>query len=480
MKMALIPPQKPPSFHATPTSIREDIIRLISQSRKVQDEIAKIQPNAATFANVVLPLAHAENVLNLESHVLVFYKAVSPDPDIRAASREVQNLLDDFKVETAMREDVFRLVDIASRRQNNDLSEEDLYFLEKKHSEFIRNGLQLDGAERDQFKKIKSHLSHLRDEFLKNIADSSIGTGVWFTPEELDGVPRDVLSGFEEGDWEHRGQLRVSFREHHYFPILKYARNAGTRKRYLIANANQEKCVQNIPILKEAIVLRDEAARLLGYPNHASFRLQNMMAKDPETVNKFLEDLESRLSEGGKKEVRALKEIKKKDLESRGEVFDGQYFLWDHSYYDRMMLEAEYSIDHQKIAEYFPLQTTLIGLLDIFQQLFGLRFDKVDTIEHGMSKGDVWHEDVQMFNVWDDEGLGDGFVGFLYLDLFPRDGKYGYASSFNLVPVSIESRPKTPELTQYRGSFVKMAVDNTLQMRWCATSPNLRQRHPAF
>jgi metallopeptidase MepB len=437
MRIVRTPPQKAPFFKATPTSIKEDISRLIEQSRKVQNQVAKIHPDAATFANILLPLGHAENALNLESHVIVFYKDISPDPEVRDASREARNLLDNFKVEAAMREDVFRSVDAVSKQGNKDLDGESLYFMEKKHLEFIQNGLKLEaGTKRGRFKEIRSRLSQLADEFRKNLAESNTGTGVWFTYEELEGVPEDIVSGLEEGKDECEGKLRLSFKEHHLFPALRYARNPETRKRYFIANEN--KCVQNVAVLKEAVLIRDEAAGLLGYPNHAAFRLQNMMARNPETVNTFLEDLESRLFAGGAEEVDALKKLKKRDVESRGEMFDGQYFLWDHPFYDRLMLETEYSIDHQKIAEYFPLQTTLTGLLDIFQQLFGLHFEEVNTTGPGIAEGIVWHEDVQMFNVWDDESLGNGFVGHLYLDLFPRDGKYGHASSFNLVPVSIK------------------------------------------
>jgi metallopeptidase MepB len=164
------------------------------------------------------------------------------------------------------------------------------------------------------------------------------------------------------------------------------------------------------------------------------------MAKTPETVTEFLGDLRKRLTAGGKKEVDRLLELKKSDLESRGLPFDGRYYLWDHRFYDRLMVEKQYQIDETKIAEYFPIQTTISGMLNIFEELLGFVFvelgpeDRAKVSPTGKGEDISWHEDVIIFSVWDDAGEGDGFVGYLYLDLHPRLGKYGHAANFNLQP----------------------------------------------
>lgn len=205
-------------------------------------------------------------------------------------------------------------------------------------------------------------------------------------------------------------------------------------------NIHTLQCNQNTALFKEAILLRDEAARLLGYPNHAAFRIEDKMAKDPAVVNTFLSDLRTRLAPGGAKEKAHLVEIKKKDEESRGLKPDENYYLWDHRFYDRMMVEQEYSINENVIAEYFPLQSTVQGMLHIFEELFGFVFVELGPEERkrlsptGKAEDIAWHEDVILFSVWDDSSEGDGFVGYLYLDLHPRQGKYGHAANFNLQP----------------------------------------------
>jgi metallopeptidase MepB len=193
-----------------------------------------------------------------------------------------------------------------------------------------------------------------------------------------------------------------------------------------------------VPLFREAIILRDEAARLLGYPDHASFRIEDKMAKTPKTVLDFLGDLRTQLAPGGVKETEHLKDLKQQDLKSRGleATYDGNYYLWDHRFYDRLMVENEYSIDEQKIAEYFPLQSTIQGMLQIFEELFGLVFvpiegaDRDKISETGKGNDIIWHEDVKLFSVWDEEGQGGAFSGYLYLDLHPRPGKYGHGKQF--------------------------------------------------
>lgn len=105
------------------------------------------------------------------------------------------------------------------------------------------------------------------------------------------------------------------------------------------------------------------------------------MAKTPKTVNDFLNDLRHQLAPGGVKEIEHLKEIKAEDLKTRGleDTNDGNYYLWDHRFYNRMMVEKEFSIDEQEIANYFPLQHTVEGMLHIFEHLFGFVFIELDT-----------------------------------------------------------------------------------------------------
>lgn len=299
------------------------------------------------------------------------------------------------------------------------------------------NGLSLpEGPKRDRFKEIKKRLSAIQIEFQKNLNEED--GALYFTPEQLDGVPADLVETWDKGTGENEGKHRVSFKYPDLFPVLKFAKDPETRRKMFIANEN--KCNRNMALFKEAIVLRDEGARLLGYPDHSSFRIEDKMARTSKVVNDFLGDLRQRLTAGGKKETEHLLDLKKADLEARGQSFDGKYYLWDHRFYDRIMVEKEYNIDENKIAEYFPLQQTVTGMLNIFEKIFGFVFvelnaeDRAKISPTGKAEDILWHEDVIMFAVWDDQAEGGEFVGYLYLDMHPRQGKYGHAANFSIQP----------------------------------------------
>ncbi|UDD62076.1 hypothetical protein AFCA_009405 [Aspergillus flavus] len=428
------PKQQPPTFTATPESLIQNTKHLIQHARETHNQIKRnTQPKTATFNNVILPLAHIHNNLASKTHILVFYRAVSTDPELRSASTEARSLLDSYKLETTMDDGLFALVD-AVFHQNEDLDTESHRLLKKIYLGFVRHGLRLSaGYQRYRFREIQSRLGWIKGEFQKNLAEAN-NTGIWFTAGELDGLPSEFLSTLmrsEAGD----PKLRVTFNDSDLFQTLRYAKDSETRRRLYIANEN--KCEQNVSLFREAILLRNEAARLLGYPSHAALRIEDKMAKCPETVTSFLGDLHARLIDNGKREVEKLKQLKKADLESQGETFDGQYFLWDHQYYHRLMLEKQYSVHHDKIAEYFPLQSTITGMLEICETLFGFSFTELQTPEmtklasHGHTL--VWHEDVQIFRVRNSDEAGD-FIGYLYMDLFLREGKYANAANFNLIP----------------------------------------------
>ncbi|KAH8703044.1 putative saccharolysin [Talaromyces proteolyticus] len=437
------PPQLPPLFTATNESLINDAYSLCTKKRYLLDNLAtNIKPKEATFDNVLLPIVHEEDAAAMERRIIGFYQAVSTDSRLRDASSKGEEMMDECNIEASMREDIFALVQTAwdrSRKAGSKLDDESLRLLDQKRKSYIQNGLGIGkGPKRDRFKEIKKRLSQLSIEFQKNLNEEN--GGIWFTRKELEGVPEDILSGLEPGIGANQGKLKLSFKSTDLFSALKFALDAETRQRVFIQNEN--KLNQNVPLFKEAIILRDEAARLLGYPNYASFRIEDKMAKTPKAVTDFLNDIKDRLRTGGAKEVAHLMEIKSNDLMIRelAHTKDKDIYLWDDRFYNRLMVEQEFAIDEEKIAEYFPLQSTLEGMLAIFEQLMGFVFvelgdlDKAKISATGRAEDITWHKDVKMFSVWDDEGEGNGFVGYFYLDLHPRPGKFGHAANFSLQP----------------------------------------------
>ncbi|KAK0640639.1 peptidase family M3-domain-containing protein [Cercophora newfieldiana] len=362
------------------------------------------------------------------------YRMLAPDLERRQAGVEAQKIASRFNIECSMRDDVFRLVDAVFQMGNDTLDPESWRVVEVERRRCVqRHGMDLPpGPARDRYRAISERLSELQLEY-KEAIDQESG-GIWFTSEELDGVTQEVIDKLEKGTTlDNAGKLRVSFMHSDVSNLLVYARNPETRKRYWVAHENR--CSENIPRFREIMKLRHEAARLLGYPNHAAKRLEERMAKTPETVIAFLDDLRSRISRRAREEAGELLGVKEKDLMALGIPFDGNIYIWDLSYYSRSRAKKKYNVDPLKAAEYFPLDKTVSGLLGIFGHLLGLVFVELATEEErgkasptGKADDILWHESVTLYAVWDDDANGakgdPGFVGYLYLDVHPRPGKH--------------------------------------------------------
>jgi len=182
------------------------------------------------------------------------------------------------------------------------------------------------------------------------------------------------------------------------------------------------------------------------------------MAGTPEAVKALLDDLVARSNRHKNADIAGLRELKRATLEAKDLPFDGELYEWDVGYYGKLMMTQQHDFDSAALAEYFPLQPTVAAMLDLFGDLFGFVFTRVAPADRaGLSptgRGDdlLWHPDVLMYTVWNADDVLDGsFVGYLYLDLHPRDGKYSHAQC-HAVQLGFY-RPAAPDGTPDRVSY---------------------------
>ena len=208
------PPQQPPLFIDSPQSILEKTKKLIAESKQVEDDIvAKIKASSASFGSVLLPQALEGNRQADNTHILGFYQSVSSSSEIRDASTAAEQLMNDASIESAMRQDVFDLVEAAYKDKPalEKLDPESKRLLEKSYKGYLHNGLGIKNPEkRARFKGIEKRLSDLSTTFSKNLNEENGGN--WFTKEELDGVPEDVLATLKKGEGEHEEKLWLTFK----------------------------------------------------------------------------------------------------------------------------------------------------------------------------------------------------------------------------------------------------------------------------
>ncbi|RDW79445.1 hypothetical protein BP6252_04083 [Coleophoma cylindrospora] len=308
-------PQAPATLITTPAAILQETQTLIQRARQEQDKILQnIQPSIATFGNVLLPLAHIENAVALRTGILTLYEDVPTNSSLTSASCEARKIIDEFDAETARHQGLYELVR-AVWQKNEELDPESHYLLEKIYRRFLGNGLHVrDEVHQARLKEIDGRIREVKMETQRN-RKAEHGS-LWFTLQELEGAPDDLLSALQTGQGDNEGKVELFFSNSDHTDIISYVRSGEIRKRFSIAGSN--KYSENEALLKELVVLRDEAARIRGYPIHAAFRLEDRMAKNPETVDSFLDALRSRLAVKGREELEDLKRVKQTDLESRG------------------------------------------------------------------------------------------------------------------------------------------------------------------
>jgi len=281
---------------------------------------------------------------------------------------------------------------------------------------FEDSGVTLDPAKRERVKAINKEITDLALNFEKNVRDDT--TKLVFRPDEMAGMPDTYLAAQKKDE---QGNYVLTLAYPSFFPFMQLASNESARKRYWIAKMNQGQ-QQNVDLLNRIVALRLELAKLYGYPDFATFIVKRRMAGTPEAVYKFLDEVKAAVVEPEKKEVAELRQFKADDLKQPLE--STTLARWDVSYYQEKLKKTRYNVDQEALRKYFPTEASIDYTLRVAETLYGIRFVP--------SGAPTWQPDVRVYDVFDRKANGtDGaFVGTVYLDLFPRDGKFGHAAAW--------------------------------------------------
>ena len=412
----------------TETELRSLGAEIVQRSKRVFDEIAALKQGEHTFDNTVGAYDANDRIVDHWASTIEFLSNVSASQSIRDCSNQLKKELSEFQVSQQMRVDLFESFDaFAASEEAKATTGESARLIEFTLRDFKRNGLHLPIEQRKRVEEIKKKMSNLGIEFSKNLGEEK--STYDFSKDELGGIPEDQLSRYSKSTSD-PSKYSVSLKYPDYFPLMKMCHVAATREK-MFQHYSQKCMKENKPILEELINLRGEQAALLGFPTHAAYILDIRMAKSPETVDTFLNDLSRQLTPLMEEELEFWRKIKVDDMKSRGEsVPDGEVVIqpYDVLYLTRLSELIKYQVDDEAIKKYFPIEVVTKGLLDIYQQALSLIFEEVkDRPAYA-----VWHEDAQLFRVLDVDTRK--LRGYFYLDMYPRDGKYGHAAVWPLMP----------------------------------------------
>ncbi|RMG31057.1 MAG: hypothetical protein D6732_15215 [Methanobacteriota archaeon] len=419
----------------TPEQIDRRTKDIINSTLKAIENVESIAPENRTFQNTMEELERIVAEAGDRFASVYFPSYVSTDPEIRKASSNAVKEYRKFMIELSMRKSLYEAVK-PLEAQKDKFNPVERRLLERYLRDFRRMGLDLPEKEQNELKSLLQRMSQLSVEFQQTL--NEITDTVVFSPEEMDGIPPNTLESYRKDE---NGNYIVGMSYPEVFPVMEYAKNPETRRKLMLVYGNRGVAQGNVERLEEMIQLRAKAAKIRGYANHAEYVLEERMAKHPDNVFDFLNDLENKLKPFGHKDLDTLQKLKAKDQPE-----DQQIKEYDFQYYIRKHLEEEYRIDKEEIKQYFPMEHTVNEMLNFYQYIFGFTFTELQD-------ANKWHEDVKVYAVQDTETKE--FRGIFFLDLFPRDGKYNHAAAFTLIKGRMENGAHVPTASAMVTNFNK-------------------------
>ncbi len=403
----------------TPAWVAATAEDLLARAAAVVERIEALSDEEITFDSTLGAIDELMDIVLSMEGGLAFLGYVHPDEQVRSVAQEVERQQSKFAIDTWARPGLWsKVAAYADSSDATGLSGDRAKLLTDTLVRFREAGHQLEPAAKEELAGLLKRSVELSSEFVANLG--SITDHLDIPRDELTGMPDTWLDTLEPGDKP--GTVRVTTAYPHVFPLLESATSRHWRAAVQTMQLSRAEAV-NTPLLVEQMAVRKRMAELFGEPSWAHHRLHPRMASSPETVAAFYADLVPRLTPPGQQERATLQSLL--DADRAGGLADGGPELVDHDwrFYDGKHSQSLHGVDPWLVAEYFPLEAVLTGLLDLTGEMFGVRYEPVEV--------SVWHPDVRSVRVIDTGG--DGHIATVHLDLFPRDGKYTHAAAFEIV-----------------------------------------------
>ena len=383
---------------------------LIKISEKEIDDIVK-NPEAPTFANVIEALAFSGEKLDVVSGIFFNLNSAETNDEIQKIAQEVSPLLTEYSARISQNEQLFeKIKKVYDEKEKYELNEEQKVLLNETYKGFVRSGALLNESDKEKFKEISIELSKKSLQFGQNVLAETNNYFKHITDEkDLAGIPAPILEQYrEEAKERNLDGFVITLQYPSFLPLMTYAENRELRKELALANGkksfnNNEFDNQNL--IKEIVALKQEKAALLGYKNYADYVLEERMAKSPEKVSTFLNELLEKAKPFAEKEIEELKSLAKADGIDEMESYD-------HAYYAEKLRKQKFDIDDEELKPYFQLEKVQEAVFGLASKLFQLEFKETDNIQK-------YHEEVKTYEIFEN---GE-FKALLYADYFPRKGK---------------------------------------------------------
>ena len=394
----------------SPEEIVEMTKKVINKSKKNNNRlVANNLMTTSDLHNFLSLLSDDISQLQIFHSMCGFLQYISPNEKVRKASSNSDFLLSEYSNELNMRKDLYDKIVLCKKKMEEKklLKHIDIKFFNKLIYCYEKDGINLDKNKKELLVKIKHEIMKLGNfvsNYIRNIEEKVLEIPSF----ELSDIPDHIKINFEKKSSQ---IYKIRMSRQNYNICMKYIKNPKIRKNIEVTISNLDEKVTEYIV--KLIVLRDKYAKLLSYNCYSDYKADDQMTKNSDNIKNFLIELLHKLDDRYKREIETISKINdNKNIYS----YDLQYLVtkW----------KQEYGVNENTIKEYFELKSTIPKIFEIYEKLFDIKFVK-------MKKPKVWHYKVTMYSIVSSKS---DIIGYLYLDLFTRNGKYKQIRCFCLQP----------------------------------------------
>lgn len=410
-----------PRFDAiTPTDVQPAINLLLANNRALVERLTSDEI-PATWSTFAAPLADEIEQLSRAWGIVGHLHSVNDIPEWREAYNGMLPEVSRFFAELGQNLKLFAKYKAIRESGGSTgfatLTPAQRKIVDNEIRDFRLSGAELPEDQKPRFQAISEELASLSAKFSENLLDATNAFAQFVTDEaRLAGLPDDVRQAAHEAA-EKDGQPGWKFTLHmpSYLPVMQYAEDRELRAAMYRAYATRAAEfgpteLDNTPLIRKILELRQEEAGMLGYGNFAEVSLVPKMAESVPQVLAFLRDLATKAKPFAEKDIAELRAF------ARDELGLDALEPWDVGFASEKLLQARYAFSEQEVKRYFTEDKVLGGLFLVVETLFGVRLKPDDA--------PVWHEDVRFFRIETPDGT---LIGQFYIDLYARETKRGGA-----------------------------------------------------
>lgn len=371
--------------------------------------------DAPTFENTIAALDEAGGRLNDAAGI--FYNLMEADTNdqMQDIAEKVSPMMTEYSMYVSLNEPLFARVK-AAHESAEGLEPDQARLLEKTWKSFVRSGANLGAEDKETYSKLSEQLSLLTLQYGKNVLAATNAFTLNLTDEaDLEGLPDFVReAAVETAKSKEMEGWAFDLSAPSYGAFMKYSTRRDLRQKMWMAYNTRatEGENSNIELCRQIAESRLKIANILGYETYADYALEERMAKNPQTVNEFIQKLLEPSLPAAKAEVKELYEY------ARANGFeDSEIQPWDFGFWSEKLKDARYSINDEQLKPYFRLESCIDAAFGLAGKLYGLTFEERKDIP-------VYHPDVKVYDVKDADGV---HKALFYADFFPRASKRGGA-----------------------------------------------------